>query len=247
MPNVACSQPRACTVNEPGPEEFERWVTLTAVRDAAARSALIGALWPHLEQYVMKQPSVRATGMAKDCARDVTLRIIDRLVGDKLAHQYLEWKRAHGVNERFLNWVTKVAENETADYMRRLLGRSRSPKQVQARNAARDDGQFEQEPERVPSRKGLLNVFTKYLTEQHHPSTRPPFTNIQAVNELMQYAQAHLSPIELRVLELWLDESSSREIERKLRLSPGTAESLRRAGIARLRRHFLRSLGDDAS
>jgi hypothetical protein len=229
MPKFACFPPNARNVNEPEPEEFERWILLTAADDVAARDALIGALWPKLERYVMRQPSVRATGMAKDCARDVTLRIIERL-DFGLPDQYLKWKRTAGLKAHFLRWIMTVAADETIDYMRQLLGRSPAePSTV------------------VPSGKARLNVFTTSLTEQHHPTTSPSFADIQTAQELEQFAAAHLAPIERLVIKLWLDEMQSEDIEVRLALLPGEAESLRRAAIARLRRHFRRSLNEDAS
>jgi DNA-directed RNA polymerase specialized sigma24 family protein len=219
-------------MKEPDPRDYERWVELSAAGDQAASSALVEALWQPLLAHVGAQRVIRASAAAEDHAHDVAVAVIGRILSGNLAAKYLEWRREQGTSERFLHWIFTVAERTAADHMREQLGRSK-----RALGASLSPGA---KGERFPSQKRFLNEFTLSLSETSEGSTRPPFTNVQAIKELVGFATKRLPLEQLRVLELWLEGSTASEIEVALKLEAGAAESLRRAAIATLRRHFLR-------
>jgi len=218
-------------MKEPDPRDYERWVELSAAGDRAAGSSLVEALWQPLLEHVGAQRVIRASAAAEDHAHDVAVTVVDRILSGDLVAKYLAWKREQGTSERFLHWIFTVAERAAADHMRGQLGRS---KRISASATSAGKG------ERLPSQKRFLNEFTLSLSDTSEGSTRPPFTNVQAIKELVEFATKRLPLEQLRVLELWLEGSVASEIEAALELEAGAAEALRRAAIATLRRHFLR-------
>lgn len=217
----------------PAPKEIdhEQLVALTAQGDAAARDALVEAIWPRLLQHIGNQNAVRASHAAEDHVHDIAVRVIDRLMSRDLAAEYLEWQRTQGVQDRFVPWLLTVAERAAIDHMRHVNGRTK--------RVAGDDASGTPASKLTPVGKSDLADFVLALSEHDERGTRPSFTNLQALNELVAFANQRFSPAQLRVLKLWLEGDSASEIEAKLGLAPGVAEAQRRAVIATLRRHFL--------
>lgn len=217
--------------------DYERLVALAAAGDAAARDALVEGIWPRLLQHIASQNAVRASHAAEDHTHDIAVRVIDRLMSGDLASDYLEWRRARGVHDRFVPWLLTVAENAAIDHMRHLHGR--------VKRAPAGDASSTPTSELSPGKRDLADLVLA-LSDHDERGTRPSFTNLQAINELIAFANQRFPPEQRRVLSLWLEGDSAGEIEAKLGLAPGAAEAQRRAIIATLRRHFLRDVGHSA-
>jgi DNA-directed RNA polymerase specialized sigma24 family protein len=202
-------------------DEGERLAAKAAGGDAEAARALVAALWPEWVRLAAASKALRAFPSSDEAALDVATRLAEKLgqAGSRALVGFPGWKERHP-GKTFSDWVRIVTANACRDHARQLLG---------AEPTARDGAEV--------SRKRLLNEFSRILPEE--VGFRPPVTAAQTARQLLEFAQEHLPPSQLAVLERWLQGEDFDEIARAGGLpDAAAAQRALRAGVAVLRRHF---------
>lgn len=187
--------------------------------DTGAQHELVESLWPSWVRQVRASKGMGAMARCDDHVREVATRVAEK-IGRKGAHAlrlYPLWRDKHPDSD-FGDWNRIVVANTVRDYVREQMGSTRL-----------DAGDL--------SPKRLLNELTRCAALET-ASVRPPFTMKQAVREVVEFAGAHLPPLQVRAVALWLEGASDADLDRELGTDPGGGRELMRAGVAVLRRKF---------
>jgi hypothetical protein len=187
--------------------------------DPGAQSELVERLWPWWLRLVRSSKSMAALARSEDHVREVAARLAEK-IGKKGAHAlrlFPLWKDKHPSSD-FGDWMRIVVANVIRDYVREQIGNTRL-----------DEGEI--------SPKRLLNELTR-SSGGETAGFRPPFTIKQAARQVVEFARGHLSPEQLRAIELWLEGATDADLDRELGTPPGGGRELMRAGVAVLRRKF---------
>ncbi len=187
--------------------------------DAVAQRQLVQLLWPWWLKQVRASKAMASLARSEDHVREVAARVAEKLAkkGGHALRLYPLWRDNHPEND-FGDWIRIVVANVTRDYVREQMG-----------SAGVRDGEI--------SPKRLLNELT-LSGAGTAPGFRPPFTTKQAARQVIEFARSHLSPEQLRALELWLQGATDADLDRELATPPGGGRALMRAGVAVLRRKF---------
>jgi DNA-directed RNA polymerase specialized sigma24 family protein len=187
--------------------------------DSAARQRLVEQLWPFWLNRVRTRKGMRLLSHSDDHVHNVVARLVQKLLATATLESFVEWRRG-APQASFMQWLSQVTDNEALDYVRSVAGRVPAA-----------------ETEEGPSRKLLLNEFsTSPILEEL--GMRPPNTELQTAQQLLQFARSRLPDEQLRVVTLWLQGDTDEEIALALNIKTHASRSLRRAAIARLRREF---------
>ena len=199
--------------------DVERLALAAADGDAAARQRLVEHLWPFWLNRVRTRKGMRLLSQSEDHVHNVVVRLVQKLLTPATLKSYIEW-RNDAPQASFMQWASQVTDNEALDYVRSVAGRAPAD--------ATEEG---------PSRKLLLNEFaTSPILEEL--GMRPPNTDLQTAQQLLQFARSRLPDDQLRAVTLWLQGDTDAEIALALSIQDRAARGLRRAAIARLRREF---------
>jgi RNA polymerase sigma factor (sigma-70 family) len=198
----------------------ERLVAAAVRGDSTACRQLVEHLWPFWLNRVRTRRSMRVLSKSDDHVHNVVARLVQKLLDPRVLESFAGWQTT-GSGANFSQWLHTVTDNEVRDYVRSVAGRS----------TRTSDSDYE------PSAKLLLNEFaSSFLVDDL--GFRPPNTELQTAQQLLQFATARLAPDQLHVLTRWLKGSTDEETALELGLPEATIRGLRRAAVARLRRAF---------
>jgi hypothetical protein len=181
--------------------------------EAVPNDELVGAVWPVALEVVRTTRSLGRLRSSEDDVRDVTVAVLEKVSrdGGRGIKLYGDW-RARNPERTFEDWLRIVAGNAARDHVRRRLG---------ARTPAGDE---------LPSVKRMLNEFSS-SPRLEELGVRPPMTDQQTAEQLIEFAQTKLREEQFRALVSWLEGAELGDDARKLV----------RAAVAVLRRHFGRT------
>ena len=200
-------------------EELEALARASLDGDPSAFARLSLALWP----FAASAGRRGARGAdAEDEAHEVFVRLLERLEGDNLdgLRTFVGWKERHP-EKTFADWIRIVASNLSRDRVRERVGRVQATDDVS-----------------LPTARRLLNELAS-LAPLDDVAYRPPITSAQTAREIVEFAAAHLPPVQARALAGWIQGEDFAEIRERLALeTEQSAAQLVRAAIATLRRRF---------
>lgn len=192
-----------------------------AAGDGPAWAELLVYLWPAWLRMVRKSRSMGPFSKSEDHVRNVVTNLAEKLGGEgaRGLKLYAPWRERHH-DKTFDDWLRIVTANAVRDYVRGQM----------------NDAMAAIQPE--PSVKRLLNEFrTSPAIDQL--GARPPVTAAQTTRQLLAFANAHLSPPQLRALALWMEGATFEDIAEEMALDEAdAARKLVRAAVALLRREF---------
>jgi DNA-directed RNA polymerase specialized sigma24 family protein len=202
----------------PHPAALASLVERIAAGDRAAIPSLIGQLLPWLTIWATYNDTLKPLGGGDDHGARVASTVLDRLSADdwRRLRTYPAWQAAN-TGKTIVDWVRIVAKNVMRDYLR---ANSQPDRDADA-----------------PGRKRLLNEFIDAEVLNDH-GVRPPFTNAGTVQELLNFARAHLSPEQQRRLAAWLEGAELSELAEAEGMPVEALEARHRAALAVLRRYF---------
>jgi hypothetical protein len=195
---------------------LESAVQAAARGEAGATRRFIELMWPWLLGFIRASRLMRQLRRDEDHVMTVAERVVTRLIAEdgRRLGTYGAWRLANA-SKTVLDWVRIIATNVMRSYL------------VEQRV---DVGG-------MPSRKHLLNEFIKCKAAEE-VGFRPPTTDAQTARELVEFAQAQLETMNLRILELWLHGSTVDEISSELQLERNKAYRMHVETLATLRQRF---------
>jgi len=169
-----------------------------------------------VEQLAKRSRSLGSLRETADDCRNVMTRVFERLRRDdfRALRLYLQWQQRNDTRQ-FEDWITVVTTNVARDYVEERLG------------AARDQ-----------PIKRLVNTLAGALDDSDEAlAVGAHITPKLAAQQIMDFAQHDLPPIQLAVIKSWMLGNDFDDIAGEHRLSSADeAKKHLRAGLARLRR-----------
>jgi hypothetical protein len=184
---------------------------------------LVKILWPFWRHLVLTSRAMGPLSRSEDHLHDVMTVLVEKIgpEGGTALGLYPAWREANP-DKTFEDWIRIVTAYAIRDHVRKTLGRRR-----------------ERDPQ-MPSPKRLLNEFvTSVVADDPRTATRPAFTAAQTARELLAFARATMSRVQLAALMMWMEGAEADEIGEEL--CGGDADAGRklvRAAVAILRRRF---------
>ena len=189
--------------------------------DQTAWLTLFSSFGPLVERIARTNRAMGSYRTSPDDIRNVMAKVFERLRRHdfRALRTFPAWLE-NNPGKSFVDWLTIVTVNVLRNYISSKLG------------VPTDDG---------ASAKQLVNTFADELKlDSDGPLVRPQITTKQTARQILEYARDHLPEDQLAALGAWIEGASSHEIAAELQLADArAADRLLRAGLARLRRHFV--------
>ena len=176
-------------------------------------------LWPEWLRILRAGRALGPLAKSEDDVLNVATSMIEKLQKDdfRVLREIGPWL-TRNPDKTLADWNRIVTTREATDYVRSRLGRRRT-----------DSAE--------PSVKRFLNELRSALPIKD-VGVRPPYTDAQAVRQILELAASKLPDAQLGALRAWLWGLSFEEIAVELGVGVDEATKLQRAAVGTLRRHF---------